>query len=123
MNLYTTKEFAEKVGVWQDTVEKWVRAGKLVPVKRIGTAMVFSERQVRQVNKLREPDPRLITVTELAKEVGISRQEFYRLRDKYGLEPVKTAGNKRGPVWYPRTLVAKLRKLRGKGHDRDASKG
>lgn len=45
-NVVTTSEVAQRFGVTRAAVSLWVSAGKLVPVQRIGGAMVFDRADV-----------------------------------------------------------------------------
>lgn len=52
MKLYTSKEFAEKIGVTTQTVVRWDKDGKLNPAGRtIGGHRRYTEEQINEIIK------------------------------------------------------------------------
>ncbi len=113
MRLYSAKELAEATGVSLKSITRYVQSGLIKPVYS-SPWRVFDDKAVQAVAryKVRGTEGELISQSQLAREVGMSRWGLIQLLKTYDINPVKRVSPIE--IYYPRSLIAKINKLRAK---------
>lgn len=117
MKLYTTKELAQLMGVSTKTIERYRNRGLIKPVKDMGYRQdkLYGQSAVRAIRRWQDkggkndPDG-LLSVSQLSRELNLSRQTLYNIFNQFGITPAVKVDAVH--VYYPRSLIEKIKKLR-----------
>lgn len=120
---YRVQDFADALGVHEQTVRNWLQKGEIAPKYRVRKTFLFSEEQVEEwAEKLeRRKKNRYIILGEFAKIVGESKTHL-QLYDYLGIF-IPQKKTETGSRYYKQTQISEYKKLKEEPKYQDILQG